>query len=542
MNKIPRLKRVFLYKWWIKMDDPKPKQELLQKVKEHTQACWDASPKSIPAPPVNPFVQIQQELRETYLDLSETELVIKSMDYMKQQFLQSMFSKDSSMKSTSSTQSEDDRTTVDPYEEDNAFIVLAGESQDPEEDPTEPNYGDIWDSVTEMIADKLLHDKSKVVKAKLKGHQKQITGLAFSQTLDILVSAGADAQLCIWDTEGWEKKKARPIQAPPGHPSPLIGETKVQFHNDQTHLLVVHESQIAVYDSQLGCLQSKQAEFTTYRCPERYPRDSLSAPISTAIYSCDGIVVFTGFLDGAIGVFDADNFRLRCWIAPSAYISSSPIASNKGSGFLVVIVAYPFEPNQIALGMSNGAVHVIEPSDAEPEWVGKHVRLAFNDWQNKIPRLKRVFLYKWWIKMDDPKPKQELLQKVKEHTQACWDASPKSIPAPPVNPFVQIQQELREKYLDLSETELVIKSMDYMKQQFLQSMFSKDSSMKSTSSTQSEDDRTTVDPYEEDNAFTVLAGESQDPEEDPTEPNYGDIWDLVTEMIADKLLHDKSKE
>ncbi|CAL5441155.1 unnamed protein product [Camellia sinensis] len=316
------------------------------------------------------------------------------------------------------------------------------------------------------------------VKAMLKGHQKQITGLAFSQTLDILVSAGADAQLCIWDTEGWEKKKARPIQAPPGHPSPLVGETKVQFHNDQTHLLVVHESQIAVYDSQLGCLQSvvqllytnsgvallalasdtmhklwkwqrtehnpsgkssasikpelwqpatkndsyllsasggkvslfnmitfkimttfmppppaatclafdphdnnfcavgmedSTTQIYSVRVDEWYPRDSLSAPISTAIYSCDGLVVFTGFLDGAIGVFDADNFRLRCWIAPSAYISSSPIASNKGSGFPVVIAAHPFEPNQIALGMSNGAVHVIEPSDAEPEWVGSRM-------------------------------------------------------------------------------------------------------------------------------------------------------------------------
>ncbi|CAL5349838.1 unnamed protein product [Camellia sinensis] len=163
------------------------------------------------------------------------------------------------------------------------------------------------------------------------------------------------------------------------------------------------------------------------------------------------------------------------------------------------------------------------------------------DFQNKIPRLKRVFLYKWWVKMDNPKPKEELLQKIKEYTQACWDASPKSIPAPPVNPFIQIQQELREKFPDLSETELVIKSMDYMKQQFIQSIASKDSSMKSTSNTQSEDDKTTADPYEEENVFTVLAGESQDPEDDPTEPNCGDIWDSVTEMIADKLLHDKSK-
>lgn len=32
------------------------------------------------------------------------------------------------------------------------------------------------------------------VKTKLKGHQKRISGLAFSQSLNILVSAGADAQ------------------------------------------------------------------------------------------------------------------------------------------------------------------------------------------------------------------------------------------------------------------------------------------------------------------------------------------------------------
>ncbi|CDP21023.1 unnamed protein product [Coffea canephora] len=36
--------------------------------------------------------------------------------------------------------------------------------------------------------------------------------------------------LCIWNIDGWEKKKMKAIQAPP----PLIGETKVQFHNDQS--------------------------------------------------------------------------------------------------------------------------------------------------------------------------------------------------------------------------------------------------------------------------------------------------------------------
>ncbi|KAL0297488.1 UNVERIFIED_CONTAM: protein TOPLESS-RELATED PROTEIN 2 [Sesamum radiatum] len=202
------------------------------------------------------------------------------------------------------------------------------------------------------------------VKTKLKGHQKRISGLAFSQSLNILVSSAADAQaslgqsrdLCIWSIDGWEKKKSRPIQAPPGHPTPLVGETRVQFHNNQSHLLVVHESQIAIYDAQLECLRSW------------YPRDSLSSAISSAIYSCDGLLIFTGFCDGAVGIFDSDSLGLRCRIAPSAYVPSS-ISSN-GNAFPVVIAAHPSDPNQFALGMSDGAVHVIEPSDAETKWGG----------------------------------------------------------------------------------------------------------------------------------------------------------------------------
>ncbi|CDP19688.1 unnamed protein product [Coffea canephora] len=179
------------------------------------------------------------------------------------------------------------------------------------------------------------------------GHHKQITGLAFSQNLNVL--------LCIWNIDGWEKKKMKAIQAPPGHTSPLIGETKVQFRNDQCHLLVSHESQIAVYDTQLECLNSW------------YPRDALSASISSAIYSCDGLLVYTGFLDDAIGIFDADSLRLRCWIAPSTYMPSS-IVSGSGEIFPMVIAAHPSDPSQFALGMSDGAVHVIEPSDTEPKW------------------------------------------------------------------------------------------------------------------------------------------------------------------------------
>ncbi|XP_058103933.1 protein TOPLESS-RELATED PROTEIN 2-like isoform X3 [Magnolia sinica] len=192
------------------------------------------------------------------------------------------------------------------------------------------------------------------VKIKLKGHQKRITGLAFSQAMNVLVSSGADAHLCVWSIDGWEKKKSRFIQAPPGRSASLVGETKVQFHNDQAHLLVVHESQIAIYDSKLECLRSWS------------PRDALSAPISSAIYSCDGLLVYTGFCDGAVGVFDADSLRLRCRIAPTSYIP--PSVSSNNSVYPLVIAAHPSEPNQIALGMSDGAVHVVEPPDGESKW------------------------------------------------------------------------------------------------------------------------------------------------------------------------------
>ncbi|KAJ0080565.1 hypothetical protein Patl1_24450 [Pistacia atlantica] len=157
------------------------------------------------------------------------------------------------------------------------------------------------------------------VKTKLKGHQNQITGLPFSQTLNALVSSGADAQLCMWSTDKWEKLKSRFIQAPAGHQSPLVGETKVQFHNDQTHLLVVHDSQISIYDSKLECSRSCVA----YRSE----------------------LIVGRFIDGA------------------AYISNTPT-------YPFVIAAHPSEPNQIALGMSDRAVHVVEPLDVKLKWGG----------------------------------------------------------------------------------------------------------------------------------------------------------------------------
>uniref|UniRef100_A0A0C9S7I8 TSA: Wollemia nobilis Ref_Wollemi_Transcript_13460_4098 transcribed RNA sequence n=1 Tax=Wollemia nobilis TaxID=56998 RepID=A0A0C9S7I8_9CONI len=188
------------------------------------------------------------------------------------------------------------------------------------------------------------------VRSTLKGHQKRVTGLAFSHVLNVLVSSGADAQLCVWGTDGWERLRSKFLQLPPGRVPSSLAETRVQFHQDQMHFLVVHETQIAIYEtSKLECLK------------QWVPRESLSAPISHATYSCDSQLIYTSFLDGVVGVFHAASLRLRCRIAPSAYLPSSSVHP-------LVVAAHPSEPNQFAVGLSDGGVQVLEPLESEGKW------------------------------------------------------------------------------------------------------------------------------------------------------------------------------
>lgn len=190
------------------------------------------------------------------------------------------------------------------------------------------------------------------VKTKLKGHQKRITGLAFSHTLNVLVSSGADSQLCIWNTDGWEKQTSKFLQIPPGKAASPLADTRVQFHLDQTHLLVVHETQIAIFEApKLECLK------------QFVPREA-SGPITHATYSCDSKSIYVSFEDGSIGVLTASTLRLRCRIHPAAYLPSNPTLRVHP----LVIAAHPSDPDQFALGLSDGGVHVLEPLESEGKW------------------------------------------------------------------------------------------------------------------------------------------------------------------------------
>ena len=190
------------------------------------------------------------------------------------------------------------------------------------------------------------------VKTKLKGHQKRITGLAFSHVLNVLVSSGADSQLCVWSTDGWEKQASKFLQMPNGRAPAPLADTRVQFHLDQTHLIAVHETQIAIYEApKLECLK------------QWVPREA-SGPITHATYSCDSQSIYVSFEDGSVGVLTASTLRLRCRINPTAYLLPNPSLR----AHPLVIAAHPSEPNQFALGLSDGGVHVLEPLESEGRW------------------------------------------------------------------------------------------------------------------------------------------------------------------------------
>ncbi|KAK9055103.1 hypothetical protein SSX86_026183 [Deinandra increscens subsp. villosa] len=190
------------------------------------------------------------------------------------------------------------------------------------------------------------------VKTKIKGHHKRITGLAFSNVLNVLVSSGADCLLCVWSTDGWEKQISRQLQIPGGRVAAPFADTHVQFHQDQTHLLVVHETQIAIFEApNLECLK------------QWGPREA-SGAITHAAYSCDSQTIYVTFEDGSIDILTASTLRLRCRISSTSYLPPNP----NSRVYPLVVAAHPSEPNQFALGLTDGGVCVIEPLESEGKW------------------------------------------------------------------------------------------------------------------------------------------------------------------------------
>ncbi|CAM8905476.1 unnamed protein product [Rhodiola kirilowii] len=181
----------------------------------------------------------------------------------------------------------------------------------------------------------------------LTGHSKRVTGLAFSEFLNVLVSSGADLQLCAWSIDKWEKVGNTFLEVSTERASDI----RVEFHKDQMRLMAVHKSQIAIYRAPQLALIKRWV-----------PQDASS--ITHAAYSCDGESIFVAFENGNVQILTSSTLELKCIIKPASYIP--PVRSH--TAFPVVVAAHPLDPNQFALGLSDGVVAVLEPLEEDGMW------------------------------------------------------------------------------------------------------------------------------------------------------------------------------
>ncbi|KAL3499950.1 hypothetical protein ACH5RR_039043 [Cinchona calisaya] len=193
--------------------------------------------------------------------------------------------------------------------------------------------------------------RDEQVKYCWKGHQNRVTGLAFSTVLNVLVSTGANAQICVCSMckDGLQHLATKFLDIPSGHvPNPLAQTPRLTLHQNQTDVLVVHERFIAVYEA---------------RELNRWTPEELSMAVTDAAYSCDCQLIYSSFVDGSISVF-TPALKLRCRINPTAYLPSYPSLRLHP----LAIAAHPSESNQFAVGLTDGGVHIFEPLESEATW------------------------------------------------------------------------------------------------------------------------------------------------------------------------------
>ncbi|KAJ0986551.1 hypothetical protein J5N97_004907 [Dioscorea zingiberensis] len=166
----------------------------------------------------------------------------------------------------------------------------------------------------------LYNTKLRKVRFNLTGHNRRITSLALSPTLNLLVSSGEDAQICTWNLSEIEEPQENRIlkRMPRGRVSTLVMK-KVQFHPDGMHFLAVCKRQLLTFKaSELKLLH----------------RNDIACSLS---------------------------------VIPHA------------------IAAHPKIPNQFAVGLSDGGVHVLEPLESEGQWSGSKPLPQDVSWRRYYP-------------------------------------------------------------------------------------------------------------------------------------------------------------
>ncbi|OMO90760.1 hypothetical protein COLO4_18896 [Corchorus olitorius] len=163
--------------------------------------------------------------------------------------------------------------------------------------------------------------------SRLKGHSGTVTGLAFSTTLNVLVSSGVDSQIFTWSLDGWVNC-SKFLEYPDDERMPVVNSnTQVQFHQDQW-------------------------------IPKNDTR------ISQATFSCDSQMVYACFRDGTISIFGASDLEIRCQIIPTAYLPTNASLNVHP----IAMAAHPQKSTQFAVGLTDGGVIVFEPPAPGNTW------------------------------------------------------------------------------------------------------------------------------------------------------------------------------
>ncbi|EOY31132.1 Transducin family protein / WD-40 repeat family protein isoform 8 [Theobroma cacao] len=146
---------------------------------------------------------------------------------------------------------------------------------------------------------------------------------------------------------------------------PPPAATFLAFHPQDNNIIAIgmDDSSIQIYNVRVDEVKTKlkghQKRITGLAFSH-----TLNVLVSHATYSCDSQSIYVSFEDGSVGVLTASTLRLRCRIGPAAYLPPNPSLRV----YPLVIAAHPSDPNQFALGLTDGGVHILEPLESEGKW------------------------------------------------------------------------------------------------------------------------------------------------------------------------------
>jgi hypothetical protein len=87
-------------------------------------------------------------------------------------------------------------------------------------------------------------------------------GILLSFKPELFITFSLLLQLMVWSLDGWKKQAGTFLKNPAGRVSKPLSQTRIKFQKDEIHLLVIHDTQLAIYEaSKLKCIEQVSLTF-----------------------------------------------------------------------------------------------------------------------------------------------------------------------------------------------------------------------------------------------------------------------------------------